>query len=654
LGPPTTTTTDGFSLSSTSTSLFDLRHPSTNNNKKKQLSLDDYGTFRVVNFIRSEVAAGRDPKPALAEAAAAGEKKEGKAAAAPWDDDAFLVPVNPEDPLLFYEYEEEEGNEAAAAEQTRESADPSIASSSLRAENEALRSALAALAAASLPPEAAAALPAPIVEALRGVGWGGGDGGDGEEEKPRGGSGGALLLKKGASSSSAKGNGTATPPSSSSQRKEQEVDDAYFDSYGGLGIHREMLSDEARTGAYRQALEENPSLIEDATVLDVGAGTGVLSLFAARAGAAAVVAVEASERVAALARQNAVANGFGPFVSSGNDDSTATTVTVVNARLEDIERLPGIGGSEGKEGGGGEESDEDRDRVDVLVSEWMGYALFFECMLDSVILARDRFLKKRGGAILPDRVRESFLFFLSSFFDFFSTFFVFRKSHSCFFLFPFSFHHKQPTNQATVSIAGVSPLASDLHFWDDVHGLDLGACAREARRHRDRHGAVVSVEPGHLVTTEARVHELDLLTCRVGDEAFSTAFELQVLEAGKKEGEEKGEKKNSSLGGIALWFDVEFSERVCRDKPVLLSTSPNAPQTHWHQALLELPGPMELLESGGGRALAVATVRGRISLSRGPCHRSVDVALEVQGLDSAGNAVPGTKHVGLYPFAMSE
>lgn len=413
---------------------------------KKQLSLDDYGTFRVVNFIRSEVAAGRDPKPALAEAAAAGEKKEGKAAAAPWDDDAFLVPVNPEDPLLFYEYEDEEGNEAAAAEQTRESADPSIASSSLRAENEALRSALAALAAASLPPEAAAALPAAIVEALRGVGWGGGDGGDGEEEKPRGGSGGALLLKKGASSSSAKGNGTATPPSSSSQRKEQEVDDAYFDSYGGLGIHREMLSDEARTGAYRQALEENPSLIEDATVLDVGAGTGVLSLFAARAGAAAVVAVEASERVAALARQNAVANGFGTFVSSGNDDSTATTVTVVNARLEDIERLPGIGGSEGKEGGGGEESDEDRDRVDVLVSEWMGYALFFECMLDSVILARDRFLKKRGGAILPDRVRESFLFFLSSFFDFFSTFFVFRKSHSCFFSFPLLFP-PQTTNQ---------------------------------------------------------------------------------------------------------------------------------------------------------------------------------------------------------------
>ena len=29
-------------------------------------------------------------------------------------------------------------------------------------------------------------------------------------------------------------------------------------------------------------------------------------------------------------------------------------------------------------------------QVDVIVSEWMGYGLFFECMLDSVLYARDR------------------------------------------------------------------------------------------------------------------------------------------------------------------------------------------------------------------------------------------------------------------------
>jgi len=190
------------------------------------------------------------------------------------------VPVIAEDPLLFYEYddddeEEKEGEEeaaaaaAAAAARGRGRQHAGGGLSALRAENDTLRSALAALAAASLPPEAAAALPAPIVEALRGVGWGGGEGesgtqaDEGDGEQPLSAGGGALLLQRrggGAGGSTAKAGGNGVSLSSQSaaaaaQRKEREVDDAYFDSYGGLGIHREMLSDEARTGAYRRALE---------------------------------------------------------------------------------------------------------------------------------------------------------------------------------------------------------------------------------------------------------------------------------------------------------------------------------------------------------------------------------------------------------------
>ena len=42
--------------------------------------------------------------------------------------------------------------------------------------------------------------------------------------------------------------------------------------------------------------------------------------------------------------------------------------------------------------------------VDVIISEWMGYALLYESMLDSVLIARDRFLRP-GGILAPSQCR---------------------------------------------------------------------------------------------------------------------------------------------------------------------------------------------------------------------------------------------------------
>lgn len=43
-------------------------------------------------------------------------------------------------------------------------------------------------------------------------------------------------------------------------------------------------------------------------------------------------------------------------------------------------------------------------QVDVIVSEWMGYCLFYESMLNTVIFARDKWLKE-GGLIFPDKAK---------------------------------------------------------------------------------------------------------------------------------------------------------------------------------------------------------------------------------------------------------
>lgn len=75
----------------------------------QQLGLDDYGTIRVINFIRAEVAAGRDPRPALSTAAAGSSSAGTEAgAAAPWSSDTFLQPVLADDPLLTYDFDDEQ------------------------------------------------------------------------------------------------------------------------------------------------------------------------------------------------------------------------------------------------------------------------------------------------------------------------------------------------------------------------------------------------------------------------------------------------------------------------------------------------------------------------------------------------------------------
>ena len=76
------------------------------------------------------------------------------------------------------------------------------------------------------------------------------------------------------------------------ERSKNVCNESYFCSYSHFGIHQEMLSDKVRTESYQKAIIGNPELFKDSTVLDVGCGTGILSMFAASAGAANVIAVD--------------------------------------------------------------------------------------------------------------------------------------------------------------------------------------------------------------------------------------------------------------------------------------------------------------------------------------------------------------------------
>jgi SAM-dependent methyltransferase len=133
--------------------------------------------------------------------------------------------------------------------------------------------------------------------------------------------------------------------------------------YAEFEVHRTMIRDRVRTEAFRRAI--NSVVRRGDIVLDVGAGSGILSVFAARAGAARVYAVERTA-IAALAEQLAAANDVGEIV------------TVIHGDVMDIE-LP--------------------EQVDVIVSEWLGGFGIDEGMLAPVIAARDRWLKPGGVMI---------------------------------------------------------------------------------------------------------------------------------------------------------------------------------------------------------------------------------------------------------------
>ena len=70
-----------------------------------------------------------------------------------------------------------------------------------------------------------------------------------------------------------------------------------------------MLKDTVRTLSYRNAILQNPHLFKDKVVLDVGCGTGILSMFCAKAGAKMVIGVDMSN-ILDQAQKIVEKNGF--------------------------------------------------------------------------------------------------------------------------------------------------------------------------------------------------------------------------------------------------------------------------------------------------------------------------------------------------------
>ncbi|CCE91975.1 protein-arginine omega-N methyltransferase HMT1 TDEL_0D03910 [Torulaspora delbrueckii] len=274
----------------------------------------------------------------------------------------------------------------------------------------------------------------------------------------------------------------------------------YFDSYDHYGIHEEMLQDSVRTLSYRNAIVQNKHLFKDKIVLDVGCGTGILSMFAAKNGAKHVIGVDMSS-IIEMARKIVDINGF------------SDKITLLRGKLEDVE-LP-------------------FPKVDIIVSEWMGYFLLYESMLDTVLYARDRYLVE-GGLIFPDK--------------------------------------------CSIHIAGLEDAHykdEKLNYWHDVYGFDYSPFIPLVMEEP----IVDTVQSNVVNTTRCQLIEFDLNTVKLSDLSFKAKFQVQA-------------KRQDWINGLIAWFDCVFPAPEGRT-PVGFSTGAHSPYTHWKQTVFYLKDNLE-------------------------------------------------------------
>jgi len=279
----------------------------------------------------------------------------------------------------------------------------------------------------------------------------------------------------------------------------REKHDYYYGSYSSFYIHEEMLKDKNRTLTYMKAIEHNKEDFKDKIVLDIGSGTCILSMFAVRAGAKHVYAVENAE-IALFAKEIVKRNGM--------EDK----ITILKGKMEEVV-LP-------------------VDKVDIIISEWMGYFLLYESMMDCVLWARDHYLVE-GGKILPDKCQ--------------------------------------------IYVSGIEDSeykSQKIDFWKNVYGFNMDCLGNAAMKEP----IVDSVNSEPIISDACKILDIDLTKMSLEDTEFSNEYVLTF-------------KEEEKCHAILAWFDCEFSRLT---RPKTLSTSPHAGYTHWKQVVFYLEQDIQM------------------------------------------------------------
>lgn len=390
------------------------------------------------------------------------------------------------------------------------------------------------------------------------------------------------------------------PTFDGSDEKSKATDFAnYFCAYAQLYHQKQMLTDHNRMAAYHAAIVGNADVFKDKVVMDVGTGSGILAVWAAQAGAKRVYAIEYTD-MANHARRVVKANGVEHIV------------TVIQGAVEDVilpqEDWDGIG-IDGGLGLGGltlEEGDVDvnvdgrknQRVVDIILSEWMGYFLLRESMLDSLVRARDTFLKPKTGLMMP--------------------------SHATMLLAPISDEEERRVSH--------NDYANAMDDWKEfaevtstMYGVDMSVLEhdydREQREYYVMSSRWAELRTRCLLADPIIVKEYDMHTCTVEDArgvgldigeekgsgspiVFDVVGRRLSTGLGSADGDATADGATGPISGFAGWFTVDFKSRTDEvglmaapkvPNPAHLSTGPEMGYTHWGQQVFHLPSAIPLL-----------------------------------------------------------
>lgn len=234
-------------------------------------------------------------------------------------------------------------------------------------------------------------------------------------------------------------------------------------------------------------------------------------MFSAQAGAKHVYGVEASPGIYEVSKSIVDANNL-------NDK-----ITLINGQIEKVS-LP-------------------VEQVDIIVSEWMGFYLLHESMLNSVIYARDKWLRKDGQGLMYPSVAYLYV----------------------------------------CPVEMNDYLDDQLRHWSDYYGLNFEPLMKVYRQFLLEKPIVETIKPEQMIDEEKLLESFDLLTVTADDLKSIQSYDIDFTVSLKSD--------RTHIHGFAFWFDVLF--KTDADQMITLSTSPKCEPTHWKQTIAFLPDSID-------------------------------------------------------------